>query len=492
MTITLTPAKQRRPGPRAAADDSPLDLSMLPSARDWRRFAAFCEHFLTHPNGEPIKLKPYQQEIAKGILPVRGGRPAMGLLSIARGQAKTEIASWLACYCLFADEVQGPEVLVIASSLEQAQRQIFRRVVGHIERNPELLKRSRISRDAISTPWNSGTLTALASTEASLQGWNHSAGFLDELHVVDSVVWESVVTASLKRTDSLTLAISTPPSNPQSIMKELADKAKSEPDKNFFYREWTSDLDHDPLCAHCVRQSRPLTGGAKGELSGLASLLRKVPEGTYRRLMLGQWDTPTDEQWLSLAQLDPLRVDRVLEPGERCVLAFDGSWSGDCTGLVAVTLEEVPFITPIRWWKPGDGEHVPVGEVEDAIRAACELYDVLEVTCDSYRWQKSLDQLSNSGLPMLDFPQTPARMSPATVGLHSAVADQRVRLSKDPTLLEHFLNARVKNDERGVRIAKINKDSENKIDLAVCAVMGHSRALHHLSKIEKTKKFYSW
>jgi hypothetical protein len=56
----------------------------------------------------------------------------------------------------------------------------------------------------------------------------------------------------------------------------------------------------------------------------------------------------------------------------------------------------------------------PVVQVEDAIRAACVRWRVLEVAADPYRWQRSLEVLDGDGLPVHEFFQNAARMGPAT------------------------------------------------------------------------------
>ena len=68
-------------------------------------------------------------------------------------------------------------------------------------------------------------------------------------------------------------------------------------------------------------------------------------------------------------------------------------------------------------WEATEGARdwrVPVVQVEDAIRAACVRWRVLEVAADPYRWQRSLEALDGDGLPVHQFFQTAARMGPAT------------------------------------------------------------------------------
>ena len=67
---------------------------------------------------------------------------------------------------------------------------------------------------------------------------------------------------------------------------------------------------------------------------------------------------------------------------------------------------------------------MPVLEVEQAILAACARWRVLEVAADPFRWQRSLEVLDGEGVPVAEFPQSLARMGPATSRLYSAVVDR--------------------------------------------------------------------
>ena len=84
--------------------------------------------------------------------------------------------------------------------------------------------------------------------------------------------------------------------------------------------------------------------------------------------------------------------------------------------------------------------------------------------------------LADDGLPVTEFPQTPARMSPATQRFHEAVVNRQLTHSGDSRLARHIGNAVLREDARGARLAKERKDSPRRIDAAVAAVMAHDRA----------------
>ena len=81
---------------------------------------------------------------------------------------------------------------------------------------------------------------------------------------------------------------------------------------------------------------------------------------------------------------------------------------------------------------------------------------------------------------MVEFPQSPARMTPATTRFYEAVMNRSVTHSDDPRLARHIGNAVLKADSRGTRIYKEHKHSNRRIDLAVAAVMALDRAAFHV------------
>jgi len=79
-----------------------------------------------------------------------------------------------------------------------------------------------------------------------------------------------------------------------------------------------------------------------------------------------------------------------------------------------------------------------------------------------------------AGLPVVEMPQTPNRMVPATSSMFDAIVNKRVKHDGDPRLARHIANATPYQSRHGVMLRK--EHSNKKIDLAVAAIMAHSRA----------------
>ena len=74
------------------------------------------------------------------------------------------------------------------------------------------------------------------------------------------------------------------------------------------------------------------------------------------------------------------------------------------------------------------------------------------------------------------FPQTAARMTPATTRFFEAVVNRQITHSGDKQLARHISNATLRVDQRGSRLAKEKRGSNKRIDLAVASVMALERA----------------
>jgi phage terminase large subunit-like protein len=227
-----------------------------------------------------------------------------------------------------------------------------------------------------------------------------------------------------------------------------------------------------------------------------ASVVKKVHENEFRTKRLNQWRSQA-RAWLPQGAWEACRdSDReFIQPGKGIVLGFDGSKSGDCTALVAATVEAEPQIKVIGLWERPEGAkdwRVPRGAVKDEIRKACRAYRVREIAWDEWLWLDSAEELEDEGLPVVSYPQTLSRMGPATQRFYEMVTNRKISHSGDPRLARHLENAQLKVDARGSRLMKDGRDSPRKIDLAVATVMAVDRAGYWLTQEFFDEPVYTW
>jgi phage terminase large subunit-like protein len=462
----------------------PLDLSKLPR-KGGSRAIAFGERYLRIPKGtgalQRMKFRPWQREIIHGLMDEP--RPRQGLVSIPAGNGKTTgFAAPLGLYGLLADGVEGAQVIVVASDERQARitQNIARRMV---ELDQHLVDRVQVFKDHLYIPQTDSVLMALPAEAAALQGWDPSLAIIDELHVVTEEVYDAVVARAGKRDRSLVLAISTPPrdGNTDTVMWRLVEHGREGLDRSFYFREFAAP----DGCALDDEDAWHTANPALGDFLYIDALRSNRPtmrESTFRAWRLGQWPQVSDNAWLPPGAWSACTAPGGEAPGAEHVLGFDGSFSGDCTALVAVSIGDRPHVELVNLWEAPEGARdwrVPILEVEQAIRDACRRYQVRAIVADPYRWQRSLELLDGESLPVEEFPQSPARMAPATARFYEAVVNGALTHSGDTRLARHLSNAVLKEDPRGARLSKEHKHSKRRIDAAVAAVM----ALHRASEL---------
>ena len=110
-----------------------------------------------------------------------------------------------------------------------------------VELNPELAERVQVYADRLVLPENDATAVAAAG-RAGRVAWARSVRCWLSTSCMSSprTVWEAVTSVSGKRPESLTLAISTPASSPDSIMWRLVEHGRGGDDPAFYFREFAA------------------------------------------------------------------------------------------------------------------------------------------------------------------------------------------------------------------------------------------------------------
>jgi phage terminase large subunit-like protein len=268
-------------------------------------------------------------------------------------------------------------------------------------------------------------------------------------------------------------------------------------DPTFYFEWWGAPEGADHRDPAVWRAANPGFGDIVSEDDFHAAVL-KTPEAEFRTKRLNQW-VNTATAWLPAGTWEACGDESLrIADGAEVVLGFDGSFSNDSTALVVVsapTTDAQPHVDVVAAWeKPPDSGNewrVDILDVESEIRAACRRWTVREIVCDPYRWARTYQVLEDEGLPVVEFPQSPARMVPATQRFYEAVLNGTLTHSGDPRLARHIANTMIRTDSRGSRISKDAKGSPRKIDLAVSAVMALERACQE-PETDPEPQFWNW
>lgn len=473
-------------GPKREVTAAPLDFKGWPRGRAARR-EKFIRTYLHVPRGigagKPVRLREFQKEITRGAF---APKVRTALISLPRGNGKTAYAAMLALAELFIGPPSA-EALIVASDLRQAMI-TFKLAKRMVELSPELSERVQIFQDRLYVPENDATLLPLPAEPGALHGHDPSLLIVDELHVVTEAVWEAATTAAGKRAESLTLAISTPSSSADSVMWTLVEHGRSGTDPQFYLKEYAAPEGCAVDDREAWRIGNPALACRSPFLAedALEAVRRTIREPVFRQLRLGQWVTGVSS-WLPFGLWDTI-TDRTREvyAGERIVMAFDGSASGDSTALVGCTIDDPHLFIIGLWENPGDPRwRVPRGDVDAAVALAFDRYDVAELAADPWGWRSELEAWAklHGEKRVLEWNTAHAqRMAPATDRMFQAVKEGTVSHDGDPRLAAHLAHCVAKPTALGDLVSKDKRNSPRKIDAAVAAIVALDRAAFHQSK----------
>ena len=455
----------------------------------------FLEEFITLGgsfHGEPFKVLPFQRDVIEDIyrLDDDGKRQHRTyLLGLPRKNAKTTLAAALGVYHLIADTADKAPVAIAAAGDRQQARLVFDEVRRMCQSNEDLASVTTVYRNEVRSSRNGGTFRVVSADAGLQQGLNPTFVVIDEYHVHKNAdLFDALTLGSATRSQPLTLVISTAGyelESPLGRLYRFGKKVKSGEvvDPSFGMTWWGPDdnEEYDPHDPAVWERFNPAFNEFMN-VEEFESAHRRTAEAPFIRYRLNGW-TKAESAWLPAGVFENLSTDRRLEPGERVVLGFDGAWASDSTALVACTIDEPRHLEVVGVWEKPDDQHAmgwrtPIHEVTDAIAAAFEKFNVVELTADPWRWELVLQDLSDEGFPVTEYPtnQT-SRMVPATQAIYDAIQDGTLSHSGDPALVRHFRNCVLKEDARGgARLTKNHRGSTKKIDLAIASVIAHHRA----------------
>ena len=461
-------------------------LHVVPPWASWQgsrvgRFVQFIEQYLVIPKGhgarEPMKLHPYQLELLEDWLDP-AARAAMS--KIGRGNAKTTTLAAVLVAHLFLEE--DADVPVVASTLTQAEKTTYGAALRLVQLAPELAGRSLEftgkGSQKLEVPSMHSVIYPIADKPDGLQGLDPSIAVLDEAAFASQSTWDALVLAAGKRPVSLAVGIGTPSDLPSNAMLNTERVLKAgQQVPGFRWRAWCAPDGCDyrdeavwPTANPGLITTPPILG-----IDALRLNVATSPEWAFRCYRLAQWPTGRIEgAWLGERGAEAWKAcasGHQLEHGARTWAGVDMALHGDCAALVlGQWRNDNRFHLTAQVWYPATGT-IDVAEVLEAIRRACRDYNVQEIAYDPRFFELPSLALQDEGLPMVEFPQSIERLTPAVASLHAAIQRRTISHDDDPTFTAHILNAVPRYNDRGFTLSK--QKSGSKIDAAVAAAMCH-------------------
>lgn len=442
-------------------------------------------------------------------------------LSRRKGFAKTERADWIALTELdpegpvrcdgFRREagawvpvgrpVRDPFIPMVATTEEQSEDLAYGAAVAILE-NCARGNDYDVGVERIMHRVAPGVMKAMASAPSARDGARTTFQHFDETHLFFPIRLINTHKTMLrnipkrKLADPWSLETTTMYAPGEGSIAELSHQLAlailaghaSDPTFYFDHRQASEKWDiTDPL--ELVEAIREASGDAWEwtDVDAIAAQLVDVDRDgpDFRRYWLNQRSARAERMFSYLRWLElEAKPRRDVARDEEVVLFFDGSYSRDSTGIVGVTVEERPHVFVVAAWEAPHGQphwRTPRLEVDAAIADAMERYRVLELACDPPGWHHDVEEWADRYGDVVTRFETykPSLMGPATDTFEQVFREGGLTHDGDERLARHIGNC-VGAQRRGYVVpVKEADDSPNKIDLAIGAVGGVSRALWH-------------
>lgn len=503
---TLPVPRAETPQPRLP--DGGLPPTLGPVVVRWM------EAMLVHGEGD-LAGEPYRvpEWVKRALYRIYEYDPATyrrtvreALIVTPKGTSKTESAAALALAEMAGPTVPGPDgpsmrrspvIPVAAASYEQTDRLYGGNVKPMVDEGPLGAHLEAFEREVLFRDGRPGRVSRLAAVAGTNEGDLPTATVCDEIHE-----WSGrrervhlVLSQAQEKRGGLLVNITTPDdANPESLLgrkRDYGDRVAegTVADPGFYYLHYAAPeacpLETPDERMEAQRQATPIPWRDPGHVDRIVAE-GQTPEHEVRRYWLGQY-VKAEGLWDPAKVWDDLAAPRPVPEGERVVLAFDGSYRRDSTALVGCTVDDLYMFTLAVWEKPDDARDtwkVSRVEVDAEVRAAMELFDVVELAPDPPGWHAEIEGWEETfGEPVVRFDtakyQLMADACSRFYNLTVPEADRQVTHDGAPVIGRHLRNCVQKETNWGTVVTKEHKDSPRKIDAAIAAVVAVARASWH-------------
>lgn len=508
------------------------DGSPIPDPFGYGQDAVDFIRALKHPaSSEPKSRFQLYDPFERITRRIYGPRDANGrrivktaFLMFGRGNRKTShAAAWSLLHLLGPETVPAGQVIFAACDREQAGIG-FKEAANIVREDKRLVTATKINEahnaaKQIKSLRNGATLKAISSDGKAQHGTTPTFVLVDEIHAWKGRdLWEAIDSGMVKADDPLMIICTTAGRGQDNVGFELYDYA---------YKVATGEID-DPSFLPILFQADPgddwrdektwlkanpgLTFGFPN-IDGLRKAARTAensPPARYQfqQFNLNIWQAASRDPLFDMAVYDA-GYDPHFDLGDLeplpCYLGVDLSRSGDLTAIVGAwrhddgrisvhpwfflpsdgldekaRLEQVPYP---RWRDDGflnviDGPVIEPDAIADKIIDLCGTYSVQEVVFDPSLAGPIMAKLMDTGINVLQLPQTPKNMHGPICDLERVVNGKRIRHNAHPILRTHFDSVVVKRATNAGELTTMHKGTRhsNHIDGAIASALAVFRA----------------
>jgi phage terminase large subunit-like protein len=490
------------------------------------RVRTFFTKFLRHSKGkfagQPFELQDWQwREI---VAPLFGWQRPDGtrryrVLScwVPKKQGKSTLAAAFVLYLLVADGEKGAEVYSAAADRGQASL-IFREAANMVAQAPELAGHLQIvetTKRIVFARSRSYYEVLSKDSKKTGHGKNASATVIDEVHVVDREMWQTLRYGGAARTQPLFFEISTAGNDTQTIgydrytyARQVARGEIEDPDTlAVVYEADSADAWEDPEQWEKANPSLGVTVSLESFEADFREAKQSTPaiQNAFKQLRLNLW-CETRSAWLAVEEWDAcqgaIELDRLLQ-----LPAYGGldlSSRLDLTAWVLLFLDPETgeyWVRP-RFWAPEKcdsrrqkankallqpwiaaglvtatpGSWVDYDQVEREIQEDVARFDVRKVAFDPANAGQIAQHLSASGLEVVQFSQHARYTNEPMQEFERLVTARQIHHDGNGVLRWMLRNVIVHRDGRGL-ICPDKSKSQDKIDGITSSIMALALAM---------------
>jgi len=410
------------------------------------------------------------------------------LIGLPRKNGKSLLGTAMALeHLLYGPE--GAQVYSAAGDRAQA-RIVFGEARNQVMNNPDLSRVIKVYRDVLEVPSKGAIYRALSADAMRAHGLAPSLVVADELHGWPSSpsntrgdeLWDALTTGSADRPESLVVGITTAGGNTDTLLGRLYEHGKrvvesgGELDPQFGFWWWEAGNDADPTDPKVWELANPNLAEGLLDLGDFEAAINAAGSSGFagfQRYRLNQWVRLAGEDFVSPHFWAEAAREQSVPRGATVVAGFDGSVSGDATGIVIQDVKTGTFKVHAVW-EPNTQDPdwvVDRADVNAEIERLFDTYDVKMLWCDpsfyepdvlewSKRWRKRVERI----------PPTNHRVAPMAQQFIADLVAGDIGHDNDPRLTRHVLNA-VATESGSFR--KEKKASPRKVDLLACAILAN-------------------
>lgn len=458
----------------------------------------FSELFLKAERGyrknTPLIFTDWQQWLTNAILEeTEQGllRYRRCLIGLPRKNGKSLLGTSIALEHLVTG---GTGVQVYSAARDRAQAKIvFGSARQQVLQNPYLLNELKVYKDVLENKKTGGIYRALSADAMSAQGLAPSLTVGDEIHAWETTkaqeLYAALTEGSADREESMFVGITTAGGNKNSLLGNLYQHgvkvANGDIDDEFFgFFWWEAAQDADPTDEKSWFQANPNLAEGLMNIDDFRSSINmagSINFAEFQRYRLNQWVKLDGETFISSYHWEQAVTDKHIPLGAEVVAGFDGSLTGDSTGIVIMDIRTGIFEVYKLWEDTGDAEWVvDREEVIDAVDKLFNDYNVKMLWADDsyysqdvYKWSKKYQNRVQK------IPQNISRILPLAQQFVQDIVSGEIHHTNEEALTRHVSNALA--TEAG-SYRKDKRGSKNKIDLLVCSVLANGARNYILKK----------